>query len=73
MNNSNIPPTGKILYANDIWFQGGSFLPKSNVCFSWLFIKLVNDILDMVSYNKDTFILSVTIVSKEKKMKKISV
>ena len=27
----------------------------------------------MVSYNKDTFILSVTIVSKEKKMKKISV
>ena len=35
------------------------------VCPSYLFINLVNDILDMVSYNRDKFILPVTIVSKE--------
>ena len=34
-------------------------------CLTYLFIKLVDDILDMTSYNRDKFILSVTIVSKE--------
>ena len=32
---------------------------------TYLFIKLVNDIFDITSYNRDKFILSVTIVSKE--------
>ena len=37
---------GKILYANDLWFQGGSLLFNNGVCLSDMFIKLVNDILD---------------------------
>ena len=40
-------------------------LPKSGVCFGYLFFKWVNDILDMVSYNRNKFMLSVIIVSKE--------
>ena len=40
-------------------------LPKSGVCFSYLFFKLVNDILDMVPYNRNKFMLFVIIVSKE--------
>ena len=43
----------------------GSLLLNDAVCPSYLFINLVNDILDMVSYNRDKFILPVTIVSKE--------
>ena len=35
------------------------------VCLSYLFIKLANDILDIASYNRDKFTLSVTLVSKE--------
>ena len=46
-------------------FQGGSLLPKSGVCFGYLFFKWVNDILDMVSYNRNKFMLSMIIVSKE--------
>ena len=43
----------------------GSLLLNDAVCPSYLFINLVNDILDMVSYNRDKFTLPVTIVSKE--------
>ena len=35
------------------------------VSLSYLFLKMMNDISDMTSYNKDKFILSVTIASKE--------
>ena len=35
------------------------------VCLSYLLIELVSDILDIASYNRDKFILPVTIVSKE--------
>ena len=37
----------------------------SAVSLSYLFLKMMNDISDMASYNKDKFILSVTIASKE--------
>ena len=37
----------------------------SAVSLSYLFLKMMNDISDMTSYNKDKFILSVTIASKE--------
>ena len=37
---------GKFLYANDLWFQGGSLLLNNGVCLSDMFIKFVNDILD---------------------------
>ena len=39
-------------------------LLNNAVCLSYLFIKFVNHILDMASYNKDKFIPPVTIVSK---------
>ena len=50
--------------ANYLWFLGGILSMNNAVCLSYLFIKLVNDILDMASYNRDKFILPVTIVSK---------
>ena len=40
-------------------------LLNNAVCFSYLVIELVRDILDKASYNRDKFILPVTIVSKE--------
>ena len=40
-------------------------LLNNAVCFSYLVIELVSDILDKASYNRDKFILPVTIVSKE--------
>ena len=55
----------KILYANNLWLQGGSLKPNNGVCLSYLFIKLINDILDMASFEGDKFTLPVTIVSKE--------
>ena len=55
----------KILYANNLWLQGGSLQPNNGVCLSYLFIKLINDILDMASFEGDKFTLPVTIVSKE--------
>ena len=46
INNSNIPPAGDIVNANYLC----GILPLNNaVCLSYLFIKLVNDILDMAS------------------------
>ena len=39
-------------------------LLNNAVCLSYLFIKSVNHILDMASYNRDKFIPPVTIVSK---------
>ena len=64
IDNLNIPPTGNILWANYLLFQGG-ILPLNNaVCLSYLFIKFVNHILDVASYNRDKFIPPVTIVSK---------
>ena len=39
------------------------------VCLSYLFIKFLNEILDIAAYNGDTFILHVTIVSKEMAIK----
>ena len=62
-NNSNITPTD-ILCANYFLFQSGSLLLNNAVCLSYLFIKFVNHILDMASYNRDKFIPPVTIVSK---------
>ena len=64
-NNSNITPTGDILCANYFLFQSGSLLLNNAVCLSYLFIKFLNEILDIAAYNGDTFILHVTIVSKE--------
>ena len=64
MNISNIHPTSDILCANYLWFSGGILLLNNADCLTYLFIKLVNEILDMTSYNRDKFILSVTIVSK---------
>ena len=64
MNISNIHPTSEILCANYLWFSGGILLLNNADCLTYLFIKLVNEILDMTSYNRDKFILSVTIVSK---------
>ena len=55
----------KILYANNLWLQGGSLQPNNGVCLSYLFIKLINDILDMASFEGDKFTFPVTIVSKE--------
>ena len=55
----------KIFYANNLWLQGGSLQPNNSVCLSYLFIKLINDILDMASFEGDKFTLPVTIVSKE--------
>ena len=40
-------------------------LLNNAVCLSCLLIELVSDILDIASYNRDKFILPVTIVSKE--------
>ena len=40
-------------------------LLNNAVCFSYLVIELVRDILDKASYNRVKFILPVTIVSKE--------
>ena len=58
INNSNNPSTGYIFFAqNHLLFQGV-------VCLSYLFVKLINDIFNMTSYNRDKFVLPVTIVSK---------
>ena len=72
INNSCIPPTGDTLCANYLLFWGGILLLNNAVCLSYLFIKFVNHILDMASYNRDKFIPPVTIVSKYV-MEKISV
>ena len=64
INNSNIPPTGDTLCANYLLFWGGILLLNNAVCLSYLFIKFVNHILDMASYNRDKFIPPVTIVLK---------
>ena len=58
--------------ANYLWFWGESLLLNNAVCLSCLLIELVSDILDIVSYNRDKFVLPVTIVSKEM-VKKINV
>ena len=68
-NNSNITPPGDILCANYFLFQSGSLLLNNAVCLSYLFIKFLNEILDIAAYNGDTFILHVTIVSKEMAIK----
>ena len=68
-NNSNITPTGDILCANYFLFQSGSLLLNNAVCLSYLFIKFLNEILDIAAYNGDTFILHVTIVSREMAIK----
>ena len=47
-------------------------LLNNAVCFSYLVIELVGDILDKASYNRDKFLLPVTVVSKEI-VKKINV
>ena len=65
MNISNIHPTSDILCANYLWFSGGISLLNNADYLTYLFIKLVKDIFDITSYNRDKFILSVTIVSKE--------
>ena len=40
-------------------------LLNNAVCFSYHVIELVGDILDKASYNRDKFLLPVTVVSKE--------
>ena len=47
-------------------------LLNNAVCFSYHVIELVGDILDKASYNRDKFLLPVTVVSKEI-VKKINV
>ena len=63
INNANAPPTGDIVFANYLWFWGKSLLLNIAVCLSYL--HLVNGILDLVSYERVKFILSVTIVKNK--------
>ena len=54
INNSKILPRDTFFAQNYLFIQGV-------VCLSYLFIKLINDILNMTSYNRDKFVLPVTI------------
>ena len=70
INNANAPPTGDTVFANYLWFWGKSLLLNIAVCLSYL--HLVNGILDLVSYERVKFILSVTIVKNKQKQIKPS-
>ena len=71
VNNSNASLAGDIVCANYLWFWGASLLPNIAVCLNYLLS--VNDILDLASYNRDKFVLSVTIASKKKRSENVSV
>ena len=59
------PTTGEIFCANYLLFYSASLPLNNAVCLSDLFMKSINDTLDMASYNSDKFLLSVTTVPKE--------